>query len=403
MLDQAAGIWYQPQVAIVDDDPEDCLWIERCLKRGSGSAIHTTTIHSYDDALSLLGSQSFEGALIDLDLGASTGFDLITQLGGRGATTPMIVITGRASRDMDERAAEVGAYAFLEKDSLTYGSLERALRYARRAHAAERTLQEMARAALQATSAKSDFLARMSHDFRTPLNAILGFAEMLESQAYGAHSEARTVEYARYIAESGRHLLDLVNNVLSLTRIESGRYELKRVWLDLGEVLPPMLRLVAGAAAKKAIRVTMTLNHGGRLLLADPTALKQMIVNLLSNAVKFTPEGGRIELVASLSDREMHIGVRDNGIGMSAADINVALSPFGQIRRSHDVSQDGSGLGLPIVKSLVECHGGRFLLLSRLDHGTQAILAFPADAVSEPVDDEAAAIEPPSDDGSDPN
>lgn len=386
MLDQVAGIWDQPEVAIVDDDPEDCLWIERCLRRGSGQTIQTTTINTYGDALATLGTRSFEGALIDFDLGTSNGFDLIAELGGRAAMTPMIIVTGRGSRDMDERAAEVGAYAFLDKDTLTYGSLERTLRYARRAHAAERGLQEMARAALQAAEAKSDFLARMSHDFRTPLNAILGFAEMLESQAYGANAEARTIEYARYIAESGRHLLDLVNNVLSLSRIESGRYELKRVWLDLGEVLSPMLRLVAGTAAKKAIRLTTTLNHGGRMLLADPTALKQMVVNLLSNAVKFTPEGGRIDLVANLVGGEMHIAVRDNGIGMSAADITVALSPFGQVRRSHAISQDGAGLGLPIVKSLAETHGGRFLLLSRLDHGTQAILAFPADAVSEPTD-----------------
>ncbi len=385
MLDQAVGMLPRSEVVIVDDDPEDCLWIERCLRRGSGSLLQARSANSYGDGLSLLNSRPFEGALIDLDLGAQSGVDLISELGGRSAKTPMIAVTGRSSRFMDERAAEAGAYAFLEKDYLDFDRLDRAIRYARRAHAAETHLQELAHNALQATAAKSEFLARMSHDFRTPLNAILGFAEMLESQAYGAHSEARTTEYAHYIAESGRHLLDLVNNVLSLSRIEAGRYDLKKVWLDLAEVLPPMLRLVAGTAAKKAIKVDLVLGHGGHLLLADQTALKQLVVNLLSNAVKFTPEGGRVELVTGIVDGELHVGVRDTGVGMSPAEIDIALSPFGQIRRTHQVSQEGSGLGLPIVKSLVECHGGRLVLRSRRDHGTQAILIFSRDAVSEAV------------------
>ena len=377
MLTQTAVPDTGKAIAIVDDDPHDCVLIERCLKQGNGSPIRTEFANSFEEGLSLLSGRSFDTALVDVDLGDHSGLDLVERFGGRLSPTPFIILGGRHGRDLDERAADLGAYAFVDKAELTDASLDRAIRYTSRARASERALQSLAQKAVAATEAKNAFLARMSHDFRTPLNAIIGFAEVLQAEAGDRHSGGRITEYAGYIVDSSHHLMDLVNNILNLSRIEADRYEPRRIWLDVGEMLPEMVRLVAGAATKKRIDLAVRTGHGKHLLAADPTALKQMVVNLLSNAVKFTPEGGQVAVETTAVDGTFGITVRDSGIGMGAEEVEIALTPYSQLCRPFDIAQEGAGLGLTIVKSLVETHGGRLVIDSLPGRGTAATLAFP--------------------------
>ena len=377
MLTQTAVPDPSKAIAIIDDDPHDCVRIERCLRQGNGSLIRTEFANSFDEGLSLLSERSFDTALVDVDLGDRSGFDLVERFGGRLSPTPFIIMGGRPGRDLDERAADLGAYAFVDKAELTDANLDRAIRYTSRARASERALQALAQKAVAATESKNAFLARMSHDFRTPLNAIMGFAEVLQAEAEGRLSGERITEYAGYIVDSSHHLMDLVNNILNLSRIEADRYEIRRIWLDVGEMLPDMVRLVTGAAGKKGINLAVHTGHGEHLLAADPTALKQMVVNLLSNAVKFTPEGGQVAVETAVVDNTFAITVRDSGIGMGAEEVEIALTPYSQLCRPFDIAQEGAGLGLTIVKSLVETHGGRLVIDSLPGRGTAATLAFP--------------------------
>ena len=240
---------------------------------------------------------------------------------------------------------------------------------------------EQARAdAVYANQAKSRFLASMSHELRTPLNAILGFSEMIENQFYGAVGDKRYTEYARLIHVSGRHLLSLIRDVLDLSKIEAGKMDLHPEPLDLSDILDEAQDLVGAGTTLDDRRVRTEVAPSLPQLLADKRAVIQMTVNLLSNAVKFTPAGGAITLAASMrKDGGISIEVRDSGVGIAKADIPKALSAFGQIDGELSRQHDGTGLGLPIVISLMELHGGHFALDSEQGRGTTAKLLFPAE------------------------
>lgn len=248
----------------------------------------------------------------------------------------------------------------------------------------EATLAAARDAAQAANVAKSRFLATMSHELRTPLNAILGFSELIEKETFGPAGSPQYLEYARIIHESGSHLLSLIGDVLDLSKIEAGKMELKRETSNVAELLEESVRL-AGAirdghprGPKPQIKIAADLP----VLVADRRATIQMIVNLLSNALKFTPAEGYVTLEAGRSgDGGLFVAVTDSGIGIAAADIPKALAPFSQVDDGRTRSQGGTGLGLPIVKSLIELHGGRFVLESEPGRGTRATLHFPPAAV----------------------
>jgi PAS domain S-box-containing protein len=236
-------------------------------------------------------------------------------------------------------------------------------------------------AAETANIAKSRFLATMSHELRTPLNAILGFSEIIAKETFGPAGCPQYIEYASIIHESGAYLLSLIGDVLDLSKIEAGKMELRPEANDLSELLTESVRLVgamkhtSNAGPTPQIKVA----RGLPLLMADRRAAIQMIVNLVSNAVKFTPAGGQITIEAGrCDDGGIFVRVADTGIGIAKADIPKALAPFSQIDDGRSRHRGGTGLGLPIVKSLIELHGGAFTLDSELGKGTCATLTFPA-------------------------
>ena len=217
----------------------------------------------------------------------------------------------------------------------------------------------------------------MSHELRTPLNAILGFSEVIQSQLFGPVNP-KYADYAHDIHRSGEHLLELVNDVLDLAKLEAGKLELREVRVSLPEIVSDCLSLVQAKA--EAGEVGLQCEVAPLAVRADPRAVKQVLLNFLSNAVKFTPPGGTVRVTAASSPAgEVTVSVSDTGIGMTEPEIRVALSPFGQIDSKLARKHQGTGLGLPICVSLMELHGGDLTVTSRRNEGTTLTARFPAE------------------------
>jgi two-component system cell cycle sensor histidine kinase PleC len=229
-----------------------------------------------------------------------------------------------------------------------------------------------------ANVAKSKFLANMSHELRTPLNAIMGFSEMIKDEVLGPIDNENYRSYAADIHESGSHLLKLINEILDLSRIEAGRYELTEKPIDVAATALESLRLLRIDAHAKNLRVVTDFRPDMPRIMADERALRQICLNLLSNAIKFTPESGLIAVRAGiLPSGEAVLSVRDNGPGIPEEEISQVLRAFGQGSLALRTGESGTGLGLPIVSGLAELHGGRFELRSKLGVGTEASLILP--------------------------
>lgn len=233
-----------------------------------------------------------------------------------------------------------------------------------------------------ASLAKSRFLAQMSHELRTPLNAILGFSEVMKSEILGAHANPTYREYAGDIHSSGQHLLNLINEILDLSRIEAGRYELNEEAVPLASVVEDCRHLLKIRAKTRGIAIHELYEAELPRLWADERALRQICLNLLSNAIKFTPQGGEIWLkVGWTYSGGQYLSVRDTGPGIPEHEIPIVMASFGQGSNAIKTAEQGAGLGLPIVKGLIDLHGGTFQLKSRLREGTEVIVTFPSERV----------------------
>jgi signal transduction histidine kinase/HAMP domain-containing protein len=240
----------------------------------------------------------------------------------------------------------------------------------------EENFRRAKQAAEAASAAKTRFLANMSHELRTPLNAIIGFSEIIAGQIFGAIANAKYVDYATDILRSGRHLLDVINSVLDLSRSEAGKMELNGEVVDLRYILLDCAKIV-GEQCKTA-NLTLDVPEIAQELpvWGEKAKLRQIFLNLLSNAIKFTDAGGTISISARAADAEIVVEIADTGIGMSLADIEVAFTPFAQVDSRLARRYDGTGLGLPLTKVLVELHNGELVLESTPDVGTRALVRF---------------------------
>ena len=248
---------------------------------------------------------------------------------------------------------------------------------------ARKKMEEAQRLALEtqvvANRAKSEFVANMSHELRTPLNAIIGFSEMLSRSFFGKLTE-KQAEYVRDIHFSGSHLLKLINDILDISKIEAGHSELQEEEVEVREVVESCLNLIRPKAQESKVSLAVRGISPTHLLYADERKLKQVLINLLSNAVKFTPPGGSVEVRSDIEpDGAYTISVVDSGVGIAPEDIDKALAPFGQIDSGLDRKYEGTGLGLPLTKSLVEAHGGTLTLESSLGVGTTIKVRFPGE------------------------
>jgi two-component system cell cycle sensor histidine kinase PleC len=243
---------------------------------------------------------------------------------------------------------------------------------------------ESRRRAEEANLAKSRFLATMSHELRTPLNAILGFSEVMKKEVLGPMENATYHDYAGDIHASGQHLLNLINEILDLSRIEAGRHELYEEPVNLVDVVEECGHLVQLRARNKGITIAEQYERGMPRLWADDRAVRQIVLNLLANAIKFTPTGGEITIKVGWTETGgQYLSIRDNGPGIPAEEIPIVLSPFGQGSIAIKSAEQGAGLGLPIVQALMRMHDGTFELKSKLREGTEVIACFPLSRVME--------------------
>jgi two-component system, cell cycle sensor histidine kinase PleC len=242
--------------------------------------------------------------------------------------------------------------------------------------------EEARRKAEEANLAKSKFLATMSHELRTPLNAILGFSEVMKNEVFGPHASPAYRDYAGDIHGSGQHLLNLINEILDLSRIESGRYELKEEGINLAWIADECCHMLTLRAKGKSQTLRQAVEPDLPRIWADERAIRQIILNLLTNAIKFTPQGGDVMLkVGWTAAGGQYVSVTDNGPGIPESELQSVLTSFGRGSQAIKTAEEGSGLGLPIVKGLVEMHGGVFTLKSRLRIGTEVAFTIPATRV----------------------
>lgn len=245
---------------------------------------------------------------------------------------------------------------------------------------------EARRRAEEANLAKSRFLASMSHELRTPLNAILGFSEVMSTEVLGPLDNPTYKEYTGDIHRSGQHLLDLINEILDLSRIEAGKYDLNEEVVHLVEITEDCIGMVQLRARTKSITISQQFETTMPAVWVDEKAMRQVTLNLLSNAVKFTPQGGEISVkVGWTAGGGQYISIKDNGPGIPEDEIPIVLSAFGQGSIAIKSAEQGTGLGLPIVQAILAKHDGEFILRSRMREGTETIAILPAKRVLQSV------------------
>jgi PAS domain S-box-containing protein len=243
---------------------------------------------------------------------------------------------------------------------------------------AELNLRKAKEAAELANRAKSEFLANMSHELRTPLNAVIGFSEILQSEAFGPLGHENYKDYSNDIHAAGKHLLDVINDVLDVAKIEAGQLNLSERGMDLNATVASCIRMLSVRAFNAGVSLTPEIQPDLPGFLGDETRIKQIIVNITSNAIKFTDDGGSVTIAAEVAkDGGIILRITDTGIGIAKKDISRVLDRFGQVQTTYARNNEGTGLGLTLVQMLVEIHGGKFTLESELGEGTVCSIHFP--------------------------
>ena len=360
------------KLLFIEDDIVDQMAFERYVKK-EGLPYDFKIAGSVPEAKDILTSTSFDIIITDFNLGESSAFDLLTLK----IDCPIIMMTGEGDEETAKEAYRKGISGFIVKTAqsnhLKYlpVEVENVIKHAR-------TKKELIKAkeiAEAATKAKSDFLANMSHELRTPLNAIIGFSDMIRTGLSGDISE-KQAEFIEDIYLSGEHLLSLINDILDLSKIESGNMDIQYSSVSLNELIQRSTLFFKEKMLNNKLKLLIEVDEQTDRLEIDERLIKQVVVNLISNAVKFTPEGGTITVGAeegekgSGKDDMIKIYVKDTGIGIKDEDLHSLFEPFKQIESVYTKKYEGTGLGLALCKNIVALHGGKIEVSSEWGKGS---------------------------------
>jgi len=387
-----------PLVLVIDDNVE----MNRFVRESLAPVYRTVSATNGKDGLRQALDLRPDLILSDVMMPELSGADLVRELRGRPdlATTPVLLVTAKADEQLRVDMLRAGANDFVMKPfsvdellartrnlvqaKLATGKLERLTT----------ELESANRAAREVSRLKSEFLANMSHELRTPLNAVIGFAEMLYDGKAGPVS-ARQQEFLDDILTGARHLLQLINDVLDLSKVEAGRMDFRPVPVHLPKVLEEVSSILRGLAAEKQIRLEVSVAPELRDIVTDESRLKQVLYNYLSNALKFTPEDGAVAVrVTPEGDREFRLEVEDTGLGIREADLSRLFVEFQQLDAVNGRSHGGTGLGLALTKRIVEAQGGTVGVRSTLGHGSTFSAVLPRVAGPIPTPARPVAVVP---------
>ncbi|HEX3953691.1 MAG TPA: ATP-binding protein [Stellaceae bacterium] len=387
-------------VLILDDDID---FAESLMEMLEGRGYSAFCVETPDEAIAALREPPDGGpvppiALIDVRLGVASGVDLMPRLQAEQPELICVLMTAHLDRQTAIAALRRGAYDYFDKSgdpTTLFALIDRCIdrvelqRQREAAYEALRIAKDQAEAA---SRGKSAFMATMSHELRTPLNAIIGFSEMMLREVLGALGNDQYRAYVSDIHESGTHLLQIINDILDISKAEAGKLEIYEEVFDLRDTIRSVRQLMSNRIRSGALSESVDIPADLPLLRADERKTKQVLLNLVTNAVKFTPSGGHVGIVASFDcDTGISLRVTDNGIGIPEGDLTRVLQPFEQVDSSLSRQHQGTGLGLPLVKAIMELHGGNLDLRSEVGVGTEATVTFPPQRAT--IDPNANAAE----------
>ncbi len=377
------------RVLLVDDDEDDYILTRDLLEDIPNGGFELEWVADYDAALEAMCRAEHDVFLLDYRLGERTGLDLMREAAAKDCTVPVILLTGQSARAIDFEAMQAGAADFLEKSQLDAATLDRAIRYTlqqkRHADELERKVRERTAELAQANAAlreadrrKDQFLATLAHELRNPLAPIRNALEIMRL----AGNDPAAVEPGRAMIERQvRQLIRLIDDLLDLSRIAGGKVTLRKERVELDSVVESAVETSQPLLDAAGHTLTVELPPAPVYLEGDPTRLAQVLINLLNNAAKYTDSGGRITLRGGREGNEVVLRVRDNGIGIPRHQLPHIFEMFTQVGRSEERAQGGLGIGLALVRGLVELHGGTIAAYSEgPGKGSEFVVRLPAGA-----------------------
>jgi signal transduction histidine kinase len=371
----------QRRLLIVDDDSD---FADSLLDLLEPKGYAVKIVDTAENAPAGLAEFDAQVALLDIRLGAASGVDLFARLKVACPDLVGVIMTAHVDSKTAIEALRHGAYDYVDKSchpGELYAVLDRCFEKLQLQHersAAYQALRVAKETAERASAAKSEFLATMSHELRTPLNAIIGFSEMIVHQGLDALDAEQTLGYIKDINASGVHLLEIINDILDLSKAEAGMLEMSEDVTDVAQTIEAALRMVRARAERAGVQLRCDVSADLPYLLADERKLKQVLLNVLTNGIKFTLAGGEVSIEAAERGGELLLTIRDTGIGIAEADIPKAFETFRQIDNRLSRKYDGTGLGLPLARAMIRQHGGWLTLTSEVGVGTAVTIGFPA-------------------------
>lgn len=370
------------KILLVEDSRTSVLMVESLLKEDPDEDYQLVVAGSVEAAKARLVDDDFELILLDLTLPDSSGLATLDSILAVSKGTGIVVLTSTTDEKVGLAALQHGAQDFLIKDETYRKVLLRAVKYARQRAISEREVREAKELAEFATRSKSSFIANLSHELRTPLNAVIGFSELLLEGVVG-ELKGKQREYTEDIHKSGQYLHGLIGTVLDISKIEADRLELHDGKVNMHSLIDDVVERISGAYRNDKIVYVKQIEDSMPDVRADQTMMAQIVTNLVTNAVKYSPGGGTVTVEAKINGGgDMVLRISDQGIGIPKGDLVKVMQPFERTEVCKEHHIDGTGLGLPLTKGLVEAHGGTLEIDSDIGVGTTVTVHLPPDRLS---------------------